>query len=112
MKYNDDLTLSFRSVSKDDRCPINAKCITAGDATVVLEVNPGTPLAQTVRIHTDKKPREVVIRAYRPGVIYLYQRYYHIRIKSLNPQPEAGIKTLQSKYRLKLRIALEVSDIS
>ena len=45
------LTLTFDRVTSDSRCPINALCIVAGEAVVVLTVSQrsGTPVEREVR---------------------------------------------------------------
>ncbi len=109
LKYDSDLEITFLAVPKDSRCPINARCITAGDAVVVLRVKAGNQTARNVRIHTHLKPRRVVIPANEfPEGMAGIPKSYVISIARLTPQPIAGKKTLQSDYRLRLRISVAV----
>ncbi len=106
LRYDEDLKITFIAVTKDQRCPINAQCLTQGDAVVVLRVKAGNQAARNVRIHTDLKPRKVVIPAneFPPGMAGIPKSYV-IGIAKLNPLPTAGKITPQSKYRLRLRIS-------
>ncbi len=109
LQYDEDLKITFIAVAKDQRCPINAQCLTQGDAVVVLRVKAGNQAARNVRIHTDLKPRRVVIPAneFPPGMAGIPKSYV-IDIANLNPLPTAGKPTPQSKYRLRLRISVAV----
>ena len=107
LRYDRGLKITFLAVRNDSRCPINAKCIWAGDAEVVLRVKAGSQAARRVTLHTNLKPQTVVIPAqvFPPGTAGIPKSYL-ISIASLTPQPEAGRKTLQSDYRLKLDISV------
>ena len=105
LQYDEGLKITFLAVSKDQRCPINAQCVTQGDAAVVLRVKAGNQAARNVRIHTNDKPRQVVIPANEfPPDMAGIPKSYVISIAKLNPLPTAGIVTPQSKYLLALRI--------
>ena len=106
LRYDLGLKVTFLAVRNDSRCPINAKCIWAGDAEVVLRVKAGNQAARRVILHTHLKPQTVVIPAqvFPPGTAGIPKSYV-IAIASLTPQPEAGKKTLQSDYRLKLAVS-------
>ena len=107
LRYDRGLKITFLAVRNDSRCPINAKCIWAGDAEVVLRVKAGNQAARRVTLHTDLKPQTVVIPAqvFPPGTAGIPKSYV-IRIAGLTPQPEAGKKILQSDYRLSLDISV------
>ncbi len=107
LRYDSGLKITFLAVRNDSRCPINARCTWAGDAEVVLRVKAGNQAARTVSIHTNLKPRKVVIPAnvFAPGMTGISKSYI-IGIAELTPQPEAGKKTLQSDHRLKLQISV------
>ena len=109
LQYDEDLKITFLAVAKDQRCPINAQCLTQGDAVVVLRVKAGNQAARNVRIHSDLKPRKVVIPAnvFPPGMAGIPKSYV-IGIATLNPLPTAGKVTPQSKYRLRLHISVAV----
>ena len=107
LRYDGGLKITFLAVRNDSRCPINAKCIWAGDAEVVLRVKAGNQAARKVTLHTNLKPQTVVIPAqvFPPGMAGIPKSYV-VGIAALTPQPEAGKKTLQSDYRLKLDISV------
>lgn len=107
LRYDGGLKITFLAVRNDSRCPINAKCIWAGDAEVVLRVKAGNQAARKVTLHTNLKPQTVVIPAqvFPPGTAGIPKSYV-VGIAALTPQPEAGKKTLQSDYRLKLDISV------
>lgn len=108
LRYDDGLTVTFLAVLKDSRCPSNAKCIRAGNAVVSLRIKAGNQKPKIVTLNTDgKKNRRIVIPAnkYPEGMAGI-PKSYTIGIASLTPLPYAGKKTLQSDYRLKLKISV------
>ncbi len=107
LRYDGGLKITFLAVRNDSRCPINAKCIWAGDAEVVLRVKAGNQAARKVTLHTNLKPQTVVIPAqiFPPGTAGIPKSYV-VGLAGLTPHPEAGKKTLQSDYRLKLDISV------
>jgi hypothetical protein len=106
LRYDEDLSVTFLAVLKDGRCPINAICISGGHAEVSLRIKAGNQKPKIVTLHTDgKKNRRIVIPANEfPEGMAGIPKSYTISIASLNPLPYAGKKTLQSDYRLKLKI--------
>ena len=40
-RFADDLKITFLALKKDTRCPINAKCLSAGDAVAFLSADAG-----------------------------------------------------------------------
>lgn len=106
-RYDSGLKITFLAVRKDSRCPINAQCLSAGDAEVVLRVKAGNQAARKVVIHTNLKPRTVVIpeNIFPPGMFGIPKSYV-IGIARLTPLPHTEEKLLQSDYRLKLRISV------
>jgi hypothetical protein len=108
LHFDDDLTIKFVRVKKDQRCPINAQCLTAGDAEVILRVKVGSSKTRTVSLHTNAKPRRHVFAVKYPDGMAGIPKSYSVSIASLNPLPYAGKKTRQSDYRLKLAISVAV----
>ncbi len=109
LQYDSELEVTFLAVRKDHRCPINAQCLTAGDAVVVLRIKAGNQKAKTVSLHTKNQPRRLVIPANRyPEGFAGIPKSYVIGIRSLNPLPYSGKKTPRSAYRLKLHISVAV----
>lgn len=109
MRFDSELRITFLAVADDSRCPINAQCISAGDAEIILRIKAGNQEARNYRLHTDAAPRQLVIPAniYPPGMTGIPKSYV-IGIDSLNPLPTAGKKTRQAAYRLLLRIDVVV----
>jgi hypothetical protein len=107
LRYDSGLKITFLAVRNDSRCPINAQCLWAGDAEVVLWVKAGNQAARKVRIHTNLKPRTVVIPAelFPPGMAGIPKSYV-ISIARLTPLPNTEKQLLQSDYRLKLDISV------
>ena len=108
LRFDDDLTITFVRVKKDQRCPINAMCLTAGDAEVILRVKVGSRKARTVSLHTDNKPSSLVFPVRYPDGMVGIPKSFLVSIASLNPLPYAGKKTRQKDYRLKLAISTAV----
>ncbi|GAA5128023.1 hypothetical protein JIN84_07830 [Luteolibacter yonseiensis] len=108
LHFDKDLSIKFLSVKKDHRCPINARCITAGDAEVLLRVKVGSGKPRIVSLHTDEEPNSHVFAVKYPKGTMGIPKSYLVSIGSLNPLPYAGRKTRQSDYRLRLAISTAV----
>ena len=107
LRYDSGLKITFLAVKNDSRCPINAQCISAGDAEVVLRVKAGNQAARKVVIHTNLEPSTIVIPAEElPAGMFGIPKSYVISIGRLNPLPNTEKKLLQSDYRLKLQISV------
>lgn len=88
------LTITFRSVAEDSRCPIDVVCIRAGNARVRLEVREnGT--AHEVALNTGEDPRSAAF-----GNLT-------VRLTSLLPAPRAAAPAAPGAYRAGLRVARE-----
>jgi hypothetical protein len=105
VRFDKTLRVTFLKVSKDSRCPINARCITAGDAEVLLEVKVGANQPEIVTLHTHDDPRYAVFSALPDGMIGI-PKSYTVRLRKLTPQPIAGKKTRQRDYRLTLGFSI------
>lgn len=82
----DGLRIKFDRVSADSRCPLDAVCITAGDAAVVLLVSQtsGTPVP--VELHTVPNASQTVFANHR------------IALTALLPHPRANQQTPANQY--------------
>lgn len=107
VRFDKALRVTFLKVTKDSRCPVNARCITAGDAEVLLEVKVAGKKPELVKLHTHDDPRYVVISALPDGMIGI-PKSYTVKLKSLTPQPVAGKRTRQRDYRLTLGFSIAV----
>jgi len=87
----DDLTITFKAVTNDSRCPQGTQCVTAGEADVVLTVKVGEKSQDvTVKVGTDQAKATV--------------EPYAIRILALDPYPVAD-QTIQDAAReVELRV--------
>ncbi|MEO5915507.1 MAG: hypothetical protein ABIS50_14840 [Luteolibacter sp.] len=107
LRYDDGLKLTFVGVRNDNRCPMGALCIAAGDAEVLLLAYVGRQPAKLIRVHTYNEPRVVVLSAVPPGMVGI-PKSYSVRVGSLSPLPRIGKKLKQSDYRLVLDISVAV----
>ena len=88
---SDDLTVRFKAVTNDSRCPQGTQCVTAGEAEVVLAVEVGKEnLDVTVKVGTDQAKASV--------------EPYTIRILALDPYPVANQTIQDADRELELRI--------
>lgn len=97
------LKITFLSVASDTRCPTNARCISAGDAEVVLKIKAGNQKAKTVTLHTNGKPRRFVIPANDSSMIGIPKSYV-ITLADLTPDRTIGKKIRPRDYEAKLKI--------
>ena len=90
-----NLTIAFADVPSDSRCPVNAECVWAGNAVVVLGVHVGPldarPPDIRVSLNTGLDPRDAPIDGYT------------LQLIGLMPQPVAG-QPQQDPYRATLRL--------
>jgi hypothetical protein len=90
-----NLTIAFNDVPSDSRCPINAMCIWAGNAVVVLGVHLGPPDARPpdlqVTLNTFLDPRAAPVDG------------YELQLIRLTPEPVAGEPQVKP-YRATLRL--------
>lgn len=87
-----DLVVGLVRVADDSRCPMEARCVTAGDAAVVLSVRRGREAATNVTVHTMAAPREATRGAWR------------IQLVDLAPQPSLREPRTQKDYVATLRV--------
>lgn len=87
-----DLVIGLARVAHDSRCPVEAKCISAGDAAVVLSVRQGRAAAVEVTLHTMAAPRDVTRGAWR------------IQLVDLVPQPSLRRPLAQEDYVATVRV--------
>jgi hypothetical protein len=80
------LAIIFDRVVSDSRCPINAICVTAGDAVVAVTISQGAAGSGRRELHTDARGSEASYLAYT------------IKLLQLQPFPEAGRPTRPEDY--------------
>jgi hypothetical protein len=71
----DDLTVTFKAVTSDSRCPQGTQCVTAGEADVVLTVKQG------------EKSQDVTVQVGAGAANKATVEPYAIRILKLDPYP-------------------------
>ena len=59
------VTVSFTKVIDDSRCPMNARCVWAGNARIELAISKGKGQAQIVELNTNTGQRIVRVFGYR-----------------------------------------------
>ncbi len=106
-RYDTGLKINFVGVKNDSRCPKGGLCNSAGDAEVLLRVKVGNQPPKIIGVHTNRKPRVVVLSALPPGKTGV-PKSYSIRIGELTPRPKIGKKIKQSDYRLILGVSVSV----
>lgn len=84
------ITIKFKSVEDDSRCPMDAICIWAGNAEVVLELKYSGRREQTVRLNTNLYPKNI--------------KYSNLLIdlKDLTPYPKSDETINPDDYVVKL----------
>lgn len=58
------VTIKFVSIVEDSRCPMNAKCISAGNAKIKIAVSKGKMAAKFVELNTWQEPDSVKLYGY------------------------------------------------
>lgn len=58
------LSIKFVSVVEDSRCPMNARCIWAGNAKIKIAVSKGKMAPKFVELNTGQKPDSVKLYGY------------------------------------------------
>jgi hypothetical protein len=80
------LAMRFESVAADSRCPMDALCVSAGDATLILRVSQGSNPPATAELHTQPAGSEVV-----------YSNFT-IKLVSLGPYPRSNLQIRPEDY--------------
>jgi hypothetical protein len=59
-----DVVVAFRRVEEDSRCPIDAVCVWAGDAAVLVELTTDRRTWSPATLHSFAEPKEVEYGSY------------------------------------------------
>ena len=86
------ITVTFRSVGEDSRCPSNVQCVWAGDAAIKLGLAANST-SQESTIHTNLDPRTVDFSGYR------------IKATNLAPIPKSGSTIPGASYVVTLQVS-------
>ena len=65
-----ELRLTFRSVERDSRCPIDAACVWAGDAEIALKIEQANRAA-VAALHTMLEPKKTNWNGYTVSLVTL-----------------------------------------
>jgi len=82
----ENLTITFRAVTEDSRCPEGAMCLWAGNGRIVVELRKEGSTATSAELNTYSEPKRVS---------YLD---YQIHLKSLWPYPRVDARIDPSDY--------------
>ena len=85
------ISLVLDSVLNDSRCPVDAACITAGNASVQFVFTSGDSLL-TFALNTDTSPVDSLAFGYR------------VELLELSPSPRAGGAIKQPDYSAKVKV--------
>jgi hypothetical protein len=72
------LTIAFNRVESDSRCPMDALCVWAGDATVTVSLSKAAESRVQRELHTDPRASETSYLA------------YSIKLVALAPHPQSS----------------------
>ena len=82
----DGTRLTFERVQSDSRCPMDAMCVWAGDATIAVTLRPGKGEAATRELHTQQNGSQISYGTYT------------IALTALQPYPRASQETKPADY--------------
>jgi hypothetical protein len=82
----DGSRLTFNRVQSDSRCPMDAICVWAGDASIAITIRPGNGAAQSHELHTQPTGSQITYGAYT------------IALTALAPYPRASQPTPADQY--------------
>mgnify|MGYP000900437959 CR=1 len=74
------LAIKFVSVVEDSRCPIDARCVWAGNAKIKIAVSKGKMAAKTIELNSGLKPDSITIYG------------YEIKFVDLSPHPGENVR--------------------
>lgn len=80
------VTLRFRGISQDSRCPSDVQCVWAGNAVAQFTLSSGVGPASEINLNTTLDPKSAVFSGYR------------ITLVGLSPVPRSGSTIPQASY--------------
>lgn len=87
-----DISIQFKAVTADSRCPSDVTCVWAGDAALALRLG-GVPGIQDTTLHTSLDPKS------------LHRGTTTLEVLGLSPTPVSTTSTDPKSYRLRLRVS-------
>lgn len=85
------IKIGFEGVGADSRCPVDVRCVWAGDGEVFLNISKGHS-SMSCTLHTTLEPRDTVIDNYLIQLVRLF------------PETRTDRKISQHEYSIELRI--------
>jgi hypothetical protein len=82
------LTIKFKSLAGDSRCPQGVECVWEGNAEVILEVS-----KNEITLNTALDPKEKVVGD------------YNIQLRDVIPYPKAGEELTPENYSIKIVVS-------
>ena len=98
----EDLTIKFKSVSNDSRCPADAACLSAGNAVINLDLSKIGNAPSPVQLNTEGSA------GLPDSAEYLN---YTIRITGLQPSPKVDATIAQSEYIAKFIVTSSTGTV-
>jgi len=92
------LTVTFRSVLEDSRCPTDVVCIWQGNARVVLDIADEKGEISSIKLTRGAEPRIALAKRYK------------LRFVSLAPESYEGVSIPASDYTITLRLVGKRGD--
>lgn len=86
------MTVTFRAVLEDSRCPVHVDCFWAGNGKVALDVVDAEGHRMAIIVNTELEPRAAPVGP------------YELRLISLAPDPVAGVRISEGEYIVTLRV--------
>jgi hypothetical protein len=86
------LTLAFRGVDGDSRCPMDAVCVWMGDALARLDVTVGRMAWTPIELHTHVEPRAARFREFT------------VELLGLTPYPKSDVTIRPEEYVARLKV--------
>jgi len=86
------LSIRFRSVGEDSRCPSDVQCVWAGNAVVRITLASSSGGSSEASLNTTLEPKSVVFSGYR------------IRMAGLKPVPRSGTAVPAAEYVVTLEV--------
>jgi hypothetical protein len=87
------MTVAFRGIGEDSRCPIDALCVWPGSAEALLDVSTAGGAATRVSLHTLREPAATD------------QGPYRVRLLYVEPAQQSDRTIPANEYRVALEIA-------
>lgn len=86
------LVIVFQQVVNDSRCPINVTCVSAGEATIQLNLSTGG------------SGTAFQLTLLAPATNHVVYQDYTVQLATLEPRPQTGLTIAPSAYRATLTI--------